>query len=81
MTPLLRLNEWTTAYGNDLSIVEPFLGPQDLIAAGPDARQLTPLLERGARVKRRPHWLQNTVDPALAAANRIVLPDLCASYR
>lgn len=45
---------------------------------GPDARNLeTPLLERGNRVKRRPHWLANTVDPALAAANRLQ-PDACA---
>jgi hypothetical protein len=34
-------------------------------------------LERGARVKRRPHWLNNTVDPALAAQNRVTLTNEC----
>lgn len=48
-----------------------------MIARGPQDRDLEAPLERGARVKRRPHWLNNTVDPALAAANRIPLPNEC----
>jgi hypothetical protein len=46
---------------------------QDVIARGPRDRDLEAPLERGARVKRRPHWLNNTVDPALAAQNRVTL--------
>jgi hypothetical protein len=44
-----------------------------VIARGPRDRDLEAPLERGARVKRRPHWLNNTVDPALAAQNRVTL--------
>ena len=44
-----------------------------MIARGPRDRDLEAPLERGARVKRRPHWLNNTVDPALAAQNRVTL--------
>lgn len=50
---------------------------QDVIARGPRDRDLEAPLERGARVKRRPHWLNNTVDPALAAQNRITLTNEC----
>lgn len=60
--------------------MKPVLWVQDAIAQGPGMRALSAgaqlQLDRNARVKRRPHWLNNTIDPALAGM-RMPLPDGC----
>ena len=58
----------------------PCCAAQDLIALGPKGRDGSVfLLDRNRRRKRKPDWLQNSVDPDQRAAVPCALPLLLAS--